>query len=216
MNELIELNSENLKKGYFWSAGFLSFIFILLLLFDSSEIPLEWIIIVFLGTLIIFPLFILGVWSWDWYRNRKNYNRIYSKNPYKNLKQIGFYNRVKSVIHPNGMIDYIYFSKFNNWEIYFEVSFRKPKIVTFSIYGNIPELKEMKTEFEKKNNEKFIIDKYGISWEINTKKENSITIKYIENKLNSMIKMAEILNCEQTITSEYEKVLNTTPYKLYC
>ena len=144
MNELFELNSKNLKKGYFWSAGFLSFIFILLLLFDSSKIPLKWIIIVFFGTLILLPLFILSVWSWDWYRNRRNYNRIYCKKPYRNLKRIGFYNRVKSVIHINGMIDYIYFSKFNNWEIYFEVSFLKPKVVTFSIRGHIPEFRKKK------------------------------------------------------------------------
>lgn len=216
MNELFELNSKNLKKGYFWSAGFLSFIFILLLLFDSSKIPLKWIIIVFSGTLILLPLFILSVWSWDWYRNRRNYNRIYCKKPYRNLKQIGFYNRVKSVIHINGMIDYIYFSKFNNWEIYFEVSFLKPKVVTFSIRGHIPEFKKKKDELKKLNFENIEIDRYGVLWKINTKKENITSIKEIESKIYDMIKVAEKLNCEKTQTNEFEKVLNTTPYKINC
>jgi hypothetical protein len=210
MNELLELNSENLKKGYFWCAGLLSFIFILTLVLDDSEIPLKWIIIIFSGTLIFAPLFILSVWSWDWYRNRRNYNRIYCKNPYRNLKQIGFYNRVKSVIHPNGMIDYIYFSKINKWEIYFEVSLLKPKVVTFSIRGNIPEFKKAKSEIKKISPEKFEIDRYGIFWKINTKKENIATTNTIEKEIQIMIKIAEKLNCEKTITVEYEKVLNTT------
>ncbi|MFD2529326.1 hypothetical protein [Polaribacter marinaquae] len=205
MNELFELNSANLKKGYLWFTGVLNFIFILFLTFFYSELSLKWIIIIFFGTSILAPIFILSIWSYEWFYNRRNVKRIYSKNPYNNLKQIGFNNRTKSIISINGMIDYTYFSKFNNWEIYFEISLSKPKMVTFSINGKIPDLKKAQNVFEKLKTEKIKIDEYGVFWEINTKKENLVTIDYIENKLNSMVKIAEKLNCEKTITSEYEK-----------
>jgi len=214
MSDFFKLNLTNLKKGYFASAGFLSFIFILLLLFDNSKISLKWIIIIFSGTLIFLPLFILSVWYWDWQRNRKNYNRIYDEKPYSELKRIGFYNRIKSIIHLNGMIDYIYFSKFDNWEIFFEVSFLKPKIVIFSIRGHIPEFKKAKSEFKKLSPEKFELNRYGILWRINTKKECIANTKIIEKEISSMIKIAEKLNCQQEITSQYEKALKTTPYKM--
>ena len=214
MNNFFELNFKNLKNGYFWSAGFLSFIFILLLLFGNSEISLKWIIIIFLGTLVFLPLFILSVWYWDWHRNRRNYNRIYCKKPYSNLKNIGFYNRVKSVIHSNGMIDYIYFSKIDNWDIFFEVSFLKPKIVIFSIQGHIPEFKKAKSEFKKISPEKFEINRYGILWKINTKNQNIATTNIIEKEINAMIKIAIKLNCKQEITTQYEKTLKTTPYNI--
>ncbi|KGL58411.1 hypothetical protein [Polaribacter sp. Hel1_85] len=205
MNELFELNSENLKKGYFWITGVLNFIFVLFLAFFYSELSLKWIIIIFFGTSILAPFFILSVWSYEWFSNRRNYNRIYSKNPYNNLKQIGFDNRAKSLINTNGMVDYVHFSKFNNWEIYFGIGLLKPKIVTFSINGKIPDLKKAQSEFGKLKTEKIKIDEYGVFWEINTKKENLATIECIENKLISMVKIAEKLNCEKTITSEYEK-----------
>lgn len=216
MNDFIELNSENLKKGYVWCAGFLNLIFIIFLTVFYSEIPLHWIIIVVSITLFFAPFFILSAWCFDWYRNRRNYNRIYAKEPYKNLSQIGFYNRVKTAIHPNGMLDYIYFSKINNWEIYFNVSFLRPKVVTFNLYGKIPDFKKSKSKVEKLNTERFEIERYRIYWHINTKKENNITLNLIEKKLNAMIELAENLNCEQIQTFQYEKAPNTRPYKVTC
>ena len=137
MKELLELNSRNLKKGYFWIIGFLNLIFITLLIFFHSEISLKWILIIFSGTLIILPLIVLSAWSFDWYKNRRNYNRIYCKKPYRNLKEIGFYYREKSIIHANGMIDYVYFSRINNWEIHFTVSFLKPKTTINLIFHKV-------------------------------------------------------------------------------
>ena len=137
MNELLELNSQNLKKGYFWISGIMTAFLLLFLAFFYSEISLKWIIITLISTLILVPLFIISIWTLDWYRNRLHYKKIKSKKPYNKLNEVGFTKRQKVTIHFNGMNDYYDYAIIKNWKIDFLTFAFKSKSVTFQILGII-------------------------------------------------------------------------------
>ena len=71
MTEFLKLNKEFLIKSYYWISGLPTTGFSLYLYFFYKDITLYWIVIILILTILILPIFVLGVWSYDWYRKRK-------------------------------------------------------------------------------------------------------------------------------------------------
>ncbi|WP_298427395.1 hypothetical protein [uncultured Kordia sp.] len=139
MNELLALNKSFLTKAFFWISGILSGLFSLYVYFFYAEITSKWMLIIYSFTLIILPLFIISVWSFDWFRKRRYKKRILAKKPFSALETIGFTHKVIKSNH-NSLVDYAHIAEINECQIVFDVEINKPKIATFTIYGRTSHL----------------------------------------------------------------------------
>lgn len=203
MKEFLELNSKNLKEGYVWISGILIIGFTLFLAFFYSQVQTKWIVIVLFVILFVVPFFIFSVWSFDWYRNRKNYKRILSNKPFDKLSDIGFIKRTVSTIHMNGMKDYIQYARINGFDIFITVDFNNPKIIRFTTNGKIHESDKFEINRKKHESDKLEVFNYGVSRIIDPEKERMKSIQELEKELIELTKIAKNLEFEPISISEY-------------
>jgi len=207
MKELLDLNRKILIKGYLWICGILTGGFLIYLYFFHSETSTKWIVMIFALTLFFFPMFIVGVWIFDWFRKRKCKNRMLSKNPYSDLKKIRFIKKM-IVSNHNNLVDYIQFAEINGCEIIFDVNINKPKVVEFRILGITGGLSS--SEFIQKSKELAIhnidFSFYGFTKRINTKKENLSSIQELESNLKEFTHIVKKIKYEPILITEWELI----------
>ena len=134
MNDLLALNRRFLIRAYLWIAGLLTLAFTVYLFFNIEETPGLWIAIIYSIALIFAPALVIGAWVYDWYRKRRNKEKILQLFPYKVLNRIGFKNRAIIVNH-NGLKDYTPTAWLNEYQIFFDIDHRKPRVVEFMLIG---------------------------------------------------------------------------------
>ena len=202
MNEFFKLNRGFLIKSYYWFSGILTTGFLLYLCFFYKEVPLNWIVIILILTIIILPFFVLSVWTYDWHRKRKYINRIVKQNPYSELEKIGF-NKKALIENHNSLKDYVPFREIDGIQIILNVDIRKSKVVKFTTYCNTLNLNSQ--QFSKKFNElkhkNIELSFYSLTLKIDTKREK-ISIQNLEMMLSELTYIVKINKFEPILITE--------------
>ena len=204
MNDFLKLNKEFLIKSYYWFSGILTTGFLLYLCFFYNEVTLYWIVIILILTIIILPIFVLSVWTYDWNRKRKYINRIVKQNPYSELEKIGF-NKKTIIKNHNSLRDYVPFGEVNGIQIILNVDIRKPNVVEFTTYCNTLNLTsnhffQKVSELKAKNIE---LGSHTFTKRIDTKKEK-ISIQNLEIMLSELTHIVKINKFEPIIITEWK------------
>jgi hypothetical protein len=192
MNELLELNKVFLIKSYLWISGILSGGFSIYLFFFFSEVPINWILIIYTITLVFGPALVIIAWISDWFRKRRYKNRILTQRPYSELKKIGF---TKKVIKPNhnSLVDYVMFTEINGCQVAFDINIRTPKVAEFSIYGLTNHINSKDYWKKAKEYDTLNIDfsRYAFTKRIHTKKQKLNSIQELEKLIIELTHIAK-------------------------
>ncbi len=186
MNEFLKLNREFLIKSYYWFSGILTTGFLLYLCFFYGEVPLYWIVIILILTIIVLPFFVLSVWTYDWNRKRKYINRIVKQNPYSELEKIGF-NKKTIIKNHNSLKDYVPIGEINGIQIILNVDIRKPNVVEFITYCNTFNLnsKQFSEKFKELKHKNIELGFYSLTKKVDLKREK-ISIQNLEMMLSEL------------------------------
>ena len=142
------------------------------------EVSTKWVLIIYILTLIILPLFVLSAWISDLFRTRRNKKRILNKKPYSELQKIGFTKKTVKQNY-NGLKDYVLFGEINGYQITFDVDNTNPKIAKFIIYKPTSFL------------DKIDFTKYTLTKKIDTSKEKLNSIYELEKILTEMTRLVK-------------------------
>lgn len=205
MNEFLKLNREFLIKSYFWLSGILTSGFLLYLCFFYKEVPLYWIVILLILTIIILPIFVLSVWTYDWKRKRKYIKRIVMQNPYSELEKIGF-NKKTIIKNHNSLSDYVPLGEINGIQIILNVDIRKSNVVEFTTYCNTFNLnsKQFAEKFNELKHKNIELSLATLTKKIDTKREK-ISIQNLEMMLSELTHIVKINRFEPIMITEWEK-----------
>lgn len=173
--------------------------------FFHQDIKKELFITVAILSILLFPIIIIGIWTYDWFRKRKYKKRILSKKPYSDLEKIGFTNKTTRANH-NSLLDYVHYGNINECEIVFDVDVKKPKVAEFQIYGRTWDLENSEFLQKAKELKSHNIDfsPFGFKKHINTKTEEPISIQQLEKILMEFTNMVKKLKYQPIPVSEWE------------
>ena len=205
MKELFELNKKIFASSILWISGFMAIGFSLYYFFFIEDVKKVLFITITGIFTLLFPLIILGIWTYDWFRKRKYKERILSKTPYSDLKKIGFINKTKRANH-NGLLDFVDYGEINECQIVFDVDIKNPKVAEFQIYGRTWDLSS--SEFLQKSKElnsyNIELNSLGFKKRINTNTEQLNSIGELEKILMEFTHIAKKIKYKSIPLSEWE------------
>ena len=173
--------------------------------FFQEELKKELFISVALLSSILFPLFTILVWTYDWFRKRKHKQRILSTKPFSDLEKIGFTNKTTRANH-NSLLDFVHFGQINECEIVFDIDIKRPKIAEFQIYGRTWDLEN--AEFLQKSKElkshNIDFNPLGFKKYIDTKTKKPFSTQELEKVLIEFTHIVKKLKYKPIPLKEWE------------